>query len=94
MTEERLAKLGLNERQMKSVAFVKEKGKITNREYQILNTISDRTASRDLENLTDLNVFVKEGEKKGTAYKLKIGAFGGYMADILSLKAKDTCNNK
>lgn len=74
LTEERLAELGLNERQIKAVAFVKEKGKITNSEYQILNTISDRTASRDLESLTDLNVFVKEGEKKGTTYKLKLGA--------------------
>jgi hypothetical protein len=34
---------------------------------------SDSTASRDLKILTELNVFVKEGEKKGTFYKLKFG---------------------
>lgn len=73
LTEEQLSKLGLNERQLKAVNFVKEKGKITNKEYQELNETSDRTALRDLENLTDLNVFVKDGEKKGTSYKLKSG---------------------
>ena len=58
---------------MKAVNFVKEKGKITNKEYQDINETSDRTALRDLENLTELGVFVKEGEKKGTSYKLKSG---------------------
>lgn len=69
LTAEQLIKLGLNERQLKAVEYVKEKGKITNSEYQALNNISDRTASRDLENLVDLEVFVKEGQKKGTIYK-------------------------
>ena len=73
LTEEQLIKFGLNERQLKAVFFVKEKGKITNSEYQELNKTSDRTALRDLEILTELNIFVKEGEKKGTHYKLKIG---------------------
>jgi ATP-dependent DNA helicase RecG len=73
LTEEQLIKLGLNARQVKSVIFVKEKGRITNSEYQELNGTSDRTALRDLEILTELNVFVKEGEKKGTFYKLKFG---------------------
>ena len=53
-----------------AVLYVKEKGKITNSEYQTLNNTSNRTASRDLENLVDLGVFAKEGEKKGTIYKL------------------------
>jgi len=73
LTEEQLIKLGLNERQLKAVFFVKEKGSITNSAYQLLNKTSDRTALRDLETLTELNVLIKEGEKKGTCYKLKIG---------------------
>jgi ATP-dependent DNA helicase RecG len=73
LTEDQLAKLGLNDRQLKAVNFVREKGKITNKEYQELNETSDRTALRDLENLTELNIFVKDGEKKGTSYKLKFG---------------------
>jgi ATP-dependent DNA helicase RecG len=73
LTEDQLAKLGLNDRQLKAVNFVREKGKIRNKEYQELNETSDRTALRDLENLTELNIFVKDGEKKGTSYKLKYG---------------------
>ena len=46
---------------------------ITNSIYQELCDTSERTASRDLENLTVLNVFKKFGEKKGTRYKLKYG---------------------
>lgn len=72
-TEEQLTKHGLNNRQLKAVNFVKEKGKITNKEYQEINGTSDRTALRDLENLTELGLFIKEGEKKGTSYKLKSG---------------------
>lgn len=73
LTEDQLTELGLNNRQVKSVLFVKEKGRITNKEYQGLNKTSDRTALRDLENLVELNIFLKEGEKKGTYYKLKFG---------------------
>jgi len=73
LTEENLVKLGLNDRQLKAISFVKEKGKITNKDYQEINETSDRTALRDLENLIELNIFMKEGEKKGTLYKLKVG---------------------
>jgi ATP-dependent DNA helicase RecG len=73
LTPEQLAKLGLNDRQVKAVLFVKEKGKITNSEYQILNEISDRTALRDIEELIEKGILIKEGEKKGTYYKFGIG---------------------
>jgi ATP-dependent DNA helicase RecG len=36
-TEEQLQKLGLNERQVKAVLYMKERGKITNKEYQEIN---------------------------------------------------------
>jgi len=73
LTLEQLSKLELNDRQVKAVLFVKEKGKITNSEYQILNEVSDRTALRDIEELTERGILIKEGEKKGTYYKLDIG---------------------
>lgn len=73
LNEEQLTKLGLNDRQLKAVFFVKDKGRITNKEYQEINDTSDRTALRDLESLMELNIFIKEGEKKGTIYKLKFG---------------------
>jgi len=71
-TEENLRKMGLNERQIKAVMYVKEWGKITNKEYQnIVNTIK-RTASRDLTNLVDMQIFEQIGSTgKGTYYILK-----------------------
>ncbi|MFA7444870.1 MAG: ATP-binding protein [Flavobacteriaceae bacterium] len=64
LTSDQLIKLGLNNRQLKAVEYVKEKGKITNKEYQTLNSISERTASRELSELTDKQV-LKSSETKG-----------------------------
>ena len=50
--EENLKKLGLNERQIKAVMYVKENGKITNKKIQELFAISRETATRDLTYLT------------------------------------------
>ena len=69
-SEEQLQKLGLNDRQIKAVMYVKEKGKITNSEYQTLNEISERTALRELEELMKLSVLQRIGNKKATIYKL------------------------
>ena len=44
--EENLGKLGLNERQMKALLYVKEKGKITNTEYQILCKLKKKANNR------------------------------------------------
>ncbi len=43
--EEYLMELGLNERQVKAVMYVKEKGEITNKEYLEIISISKRTAT-------------------------------------------------
>ena len=70
-TEEYLQKIGLNERQIKAVMYVKEKGKITNKEYQGVCNISERTATRDLSNLVSLGLFMQIGVTgKGTEYIL------------------------
>ena len=50
-TEDSLRKKGFNERQIKAVMYVKDKGKITNREYRGLFGITDRMALSDLSNL-------------------------------------------
>jgi len=69
--EEYLQKLGLNERQIKAVMYVKEKGKITNKEYQVVWNISERTDTRDLSNLVSLGLFMQMGVTgKGTEYIL------------------------
>jgi len=67
-TEEYLQKLGLNERQIKAVMYVKEKGKITNREYQELNLCSRNTASNDLKYLTQKGILKESGKKGMGAY--------------------------
>ncbi len=64
LTKEQLVKLGFNARQVKAVQYVKERGKITNKEYQDLNTISERTASRELSELTEKKV-LKSSKTKG-----------------------------
>ncbi len=70
-TEEYLTKLGLNERQIKAVMYVKEKGKITNKEYQELTKISRQTATIDLSELTEKSIFIKIGKAgRGIAYEL------------------------
>jgi len=63
-TEEYLRSLGLNERQIKAVMFVKEKKKITNREYQKLNACSRNTATNELRVLVQKGI-IKESGKKG-----------------------------
>jgi len=73
-TEEYLQKIGLNERQIKAVMYVKEKRKITNQEFQKLLNVSKRTVTNDLEDLVKRQLFEKVGTRgRGTFYKLKKG---------------------
>jgi len=68
---EQLKKLGLNERQVKAIEYVKENGRITNKEYQTLNSISKRTATNDLSELVDKYKLVnKVGFGAGSFYEL------------------------
>lgn len=71
-TESFLSRLGLNERQLKAVKYVKEKGKISNSEYRKIFSISKRQATNDLNYLEKkavLNRFGKTG--RGTYYVLR-----------------------
>src|SRR5690606_1393536 len=62
LTTELLTKLGLNNRQLKAVEYVKEKGKITNKEYQEINSVAKPTATRDLAELVEkYNIFKNIG---------------------------------
>jgi len=74
LTEDQLSKLGLNERQIKAVQYVSEKGKITNGEYQTLNSVSKRTATNDLSELVEKYKLVNNvGFGAGSFYELIIG---------------------
>lgn len=70
LSEEQLVKLGLNARQIKAIQYVKKRGKITNKEYQEINDISNRTATNELKELVDkfglLGMF---GAGAGTFYE-------------------------
>ena len=72
-TEEQLKKMGLSERQIKGVEYVKKNQKITNSDYQKLCEVSERTALRDLDELSAKGIMQKKGEKKGTYYELSNG---------------------
>jgi ATP-dependent DNA helicase RecG len=67
-TEENLRKMGLNERQIKAVMYVKEKGKITNKEYIKEFLVSRQTATRDLTELVNKGLFEFRGRGKRDAY--------------------------
>ena len=69
--EEHLRKLGLNERQIKAVLYVKEKGKITNREYRELNGLSDEGARLDILKMLQLGIFEQKGKGRAVYYVLK-----------------------
>jgi ATP-dependent DNA helicase RecG len=69
-TEKQLKEKGLNDRQIKAVYYCKENQFINNSTYQSICQTSERTATRDLEFLTEKGIFEKIGEKKGTKYKL------------------------
>jgi ATP-dependent DNA helicase RecG len=70
-TEENFRKIGLNERQIKLIFYVREKGKITNKKYQELNRISRATATRDLQELVEKKILEQFGSKgQGTFYRL------------------------
>ncbi len=71
-TEEYLRELGLNERQIKAVMYVKEKGKITNKEYRELNRVSNKTAYLELGNMIEKDILTIEGKGKGLIYVLKV----------------------
>ena len=73
LTEKQLTKSGLNARQVKAILFVKEKGKISNADYQKSFSVSKATATRDLTGLIDkFGLLKKIGQTvAGTSYILK-----------------------
>jgi len=68
----KLIELGLNSRQIKAIEYLKENRKITNSQYQKINSVSKATATRDLTELVDkFNLLKRYGEVgAGTVYIL------------------------
>ena len=70
-TEEYLRNFDLNERQIRAVRYVKERGKITNREYRKMTGLSDEGARVDLNELVGKGLFQLKGGGRGAHYVLK-----------------------
>jgi len=68
LTEEQLKKLGLNERQIDAILFYQSKGEITSSEYAERYKVSDRTARRDLSELTERKLLKNEGDTNLSKY--------------------------
>jgi len=72
LTEEFLKEKGLNDRQIKAVSYIREKGSITNKAYQMLFGVSRTTATRDLKQLEGAGIVNRTGRgKRDLKYVLK-----------------------
>jgi ATP-dependent DNA helicase RecG len=72
-----LLALGLNERQLKAVSYLKSGDSLTNAQYQELFESSKATASRDLTELVMKGLITRAGKTgKGTVYRLAEGLSG------------------
>ena len=72
ISKESLMGMDLNERQIKAVSYVEEKGSITNKEYQVLFDVSRVTATRDLKLLEGKDLLKRIGKgKRDLKYVLK-----------------------
>ncbi len=70
--EENLKKLGLSERQIKAVIYVKEKRSINLSSFKtLIQKISEKTLYRDLQDLVGKGIFKEIGKKKGRKYELR-----------------------
>ena len=67
-TEEYLLQMGLNERQLLAIPFLRKQGNISKREYQDLVSVSTRTALYDLTALVNKGVLVRIGTGKSSRY--------------------------
>jgi len=68
--EERELPEGLNERQIKALKYIEEKGRITNREYREIFKIGKTVAYEDIKNLLNENLLIQKGVGRQTYYTL------------------------
>ncbi len=60
-------------RQIKAVLYVKEKGKITNSDYQFINSVSKRTATNDLTELVSKSLLKRIGTSGSSIWYEVVG---------------------
>lgn len=70
--EDLLKNMGLSERQLLAVAYIKEHGTISNTDYQTIANVSKSTATRELKELKSKKILISEGVGgRGTIYRLR-----------------------
>ncbi|HMA35972.1 MAG TPA: helix-turn-helix domain-containing protein [Chloroflexia bacterium] len=62
--------LELNERQLRAIELVQERGRLTNTEYRALTGMSDRTAARELSDLVNRGFLAVHGSGRARFYTL------------------------
>ena len=72
LTEENLQQLPINDRQRQAIAYLKQNGRITNKDYQRVADCSRNTATNDLKALIELDIIEQAGQRgAGSYYVLK-----------------------
>jgi ATP-dependent DNA helicase RecG len=66
-----LVRLGLNDRQVRAVDYLEENSRLTNREYQALFDVAERTALYDLQGLVDAGIALPVSSGRGRYYILR-----------------------
>jgi hypothetical protein len=70
LTDEVIRSLNLNERQKKSLPFLKQNKRITTREYCEIAATSIATAKRDFDELARMGILTLKGAGRGSYYEL------------------------
>jgi predicted HTH transcriptional regulator len=70
LSETHLARLHLNDRQLKVISYLKTKRQISNTEYRDLTAATSKTAGRDLEDLVQKGLLEPKGKGRGAYYIL------------------------
>jgi len=77
----------LNERQKKAIGYLRCNERITNKKYQEINKTTKKTATRDLQELTELEILIKNGRTgRGVYYSLN----SSYKGDKRGQKGTNT----
>ena len=66
-----LSELGIQERQLDALLYFKNQKSILTSEYSKKYNIVDRTARRDLLELVEKGLLIREGEKKSSKYNYR-----------------------
>jgi ATP-dependent DNA helicase RecG len=69
--QENLKQTGLHPRQIKAVLYVQREGRITSAIYQKMNSVKNRQATIDLNDLVERDILENIGKGRGSYYKLK-----------------------